>query len=106
VFNYQLISGLLNLPESASHVQMRIHLLALPDFTWNGNKYKPTSPPSPLLTLESEITARETPLVWQGAHNLNFSGSYALCFSLSFYQQINGESHPLAAHPFSWNAIL
>lgn len=106
LISLSLNTSLLNLPQTATHAQLNIHLLDLPEFTFNGKKYAPQSASSPLLTLSSDTLPVQNQLVWEENVNLSFDRSHAYALSLSFFQEVNAEFYALKSHPFSWQSIV
>lgn len=104
--DYTLETHCRNAPLSATHCKVGLHMLALPEFAWNGTKYQPIGNTLPLINLSAGIVSLETPLNMQGTVNLPYSASYAFALSITFYQQTNNQFYPLSDHPLSWQAIL
>jgi hypothetical protein len=95
-------TSLKNVPPAATHFLLQIHLLALPEFVFNGAKYVPQSEVLPLQSHAHLTLPVENALLWQEFFPLSFSGCYAVCLSLHFFQEINGAPFTLQPCPFAW----
>lgn len=103
---YALATNSRKAPLPATHYTVGFHILALPEFAWNGKKYQHVDNPPPLLHVSAGVVSLETPMIMQGTVNLPDWASYAFAISITFYQQVNNQFYPLSEHPLSWHAIL